>query len=266
MGTRPGEIGAHRSPTASDAEEYREVSLVDIARVMYRRRLLLALALAASLAGGAAFAVFTTPEYEARATLIPLEEAEIIENWLGSRQAAEYAVGAVGERLYPSLYPTSYDSTTGWKGAPPTSTQLALALKGHVIVDPGTRDTALIGLRVVLPDPIVAQSVAAAYLDSLDVLRPQLENITRAELFDKYYDGTNAQEAQRRAETTAREKSYWLLFDEPVVPSSPVRPQPVLYMFIAVAIGVVGGVALVFAIEWLSKYRGEFARVEPPPR
>ena len=270
--TRDSAFGVRGAPsqgvasTAAGEDEYEEISLVDIVRVLHRRRVVLAVTLVLALVGGGALTVFTTPEYEAKATVIPLEHAEIIQNWLSSRQAAEYAAGSLGDRLYPVLFPARWDeSTASWDGAQPSPAEIALALRGHVDVSGVSRTATTLTITASAEDPVIARDVAAAYLGSLDALRPQLENLTRSELFDKYYDGTNSQEAQRRAETAAREKSYWLVFDDPTIPSDPVKPRPVLYMALAGVLGIMGGVMLVFALEWMSKYRAELTRPDSPP-
>lgn len=265
--TRGSTFGAPaREVVSASDDEFEEISLVDIVRVLHRRRVVLAAAVVLSLVAGGALTFLTTPVYEAKATLIPLEQGDIIQNWLGSRQAAEFAVQFVGDPLYAALAPDAWDATAAsWIGAPLTDRELAQRLAGHVSVDPASTRSTELGVTVSMTDPVLARDVAAAYVASLTALRPQLENITRSALFDKYYDGTNSQEAQARAETAAREKSYWLTFDEPTIPSSPVKPRPVLYMTLAGVLGVMGGVMLVFMLEWVSKYRSEFTRPLPPP-
>lgn len=250
-------------PGSSDFEE---ISLLDIARVLYRRRIALAIALVLSLVAGGALTVFTQPQFEAEAQVIPLEHAPIIKSWLGSRQAAEFAVAAAGGALNEILFPDDWDAAAGtWSGTPRTPAEVAtLLVEEHTELTGGTTTGAnanpVLRLTVTLPDAQVAAAVAQAYLDSLATLRPELENITRSDLFDQYYDGTNAQEAQARAERAAREKTYWIVFDSPTVPDEPVRPRPVLNMALATVLGVMLGVFAAFGLEWLSKYRAELTR------
>lgn len=255
---------------AGASEEYEEIGLSDIVRVLQRRRLVLAVTLVLALATGGAVTMLATPQYEAKASVIPLAHQDIVNSWLASRQAAEVASDSVGKRLFTVLFPREWDSVTEtWTGSPPTREAIGLALHEHVAVN-SAKGLASAGLMLVvtvtLPDALLARDVAAAYIASLTDLRPQLENITRSELFDEYYDGTNGQEAQRRAETAAAQRTYWIVFDSPTVPDAPSSPRPVLNMALAAVLGLMGGVFVVFGLEWLSKYRAEFSRVEPPQR
>lgn len=247
-------------------EDFEEISLVDLLKVIYRRRAIVAVVLVLALVTGAALTLFTTPQYEAEAQVIPVEQPQIIQNWLKSRQAAEFAAVSVGSPLKALLYPGDWDATAnGWKGTPHTDAEVATAILGHITNSGSIKDASpVLTVTVQLPDPVIAQKVAQAYLDSLSTLRPELENITRSALFDKYYDGTNAQDAQARAERAAHERSYWIVFDDPTVPTTPVKPRPVLNMALAGVLGVMGGVGVVFGLEWLSKYRADFQRVDPP--
>ena len=251
--------------------EYDEISLVDIARVLYRRKLALATALVLALLAGGALTLFTPPEFEAEAQIIPLEHTAIVRTWLNSREAAAFAATSTGGRLNEVLFPDEWDEARAtWSGAPRTEDEIATALLEHRRVTGGTTTGAnanpVLDLSITLSDAQVAQQVAQAYVDSLATLRPELENITRSELFDQYYDGTNAQEAQARAERAAREKTYWIVFDSPTVPDEPVRPRPVLNMALATVLGLILGVFAAFGLEWLSRYRGELTAPEPPAR
>lgn len=249
------------------AAEYRPITIVDIMRVLHGRRIAFGVVLGVAVLAGAAVTLFEVPQYEAHASIIPLSHAHIIESWLESRQGAESVVESMGDALPPVLFPADWDAgSRRWKGEPPSRGQIATALQGHVTVDrqPGEQGSIIVTAR--FSDPGVAAEVAGRYVDSLEALRPHLENLTRGELFEKYYDGTNAQAAQQRAETSAREQSYWLVFDSPTVPSSPVSPRPLANLAIAAIMGIVLGFILVFLLEWLSRYRADFQRVELPPR
>jgi len=244
-------------------DDYEEISLVDIARVLYRRRVIMAVVVALALLGGGALTFLAEPEFEVRGEVIALEHKEIISSWLSSRQAAAFAAQGLGGSLYEVLYPDDWDPATGaWRGSPPSVDEVAIKLGGHVRATSG-RDADTIQLTVTMGDPQVARDVARAYVVSLDTLRPSRENLTRSVLFDEYYDGTNAQEAQRRAETAAAEKQYWLVFDMPTLPSEPVRPRPALNMALATVLGVMAAVLIAFALEWFDKYRAE---LKAPPR
>lgn len=257
------------SAPAKLEDDFEEISLVDIVKVVHRRRVALAITLVLSLIAGGAITVFTTPQYQAQAEVVPLEQTVIIRNWLESEQAAQFASTTVGRPVLPVLFPDDWDSSAStWKGVPRTEGEVARELLKHVTVTggvtTGSSPNPTLLVTVKLPDAQVAADVASAYLSSLSTLRPDLENITRSALFDKYYDGTNAQEAQSRAERAAHERSYWIVFDTPSVPEDAVSPRPVLNMALALVLGILAGVMVVFGLEWLSRYRAEFKRVDPP--
>lgn len=246
------------------------LNLEDLRAIFRRRRILFAATFVFSLLAGAAFTYFTPPEYESKATVYTLEHSEVIHGWLQSAQAAEHAVIKVGDPLNPILFPEDWDPSAGtWRGPiPPTEVRARALLKHVTISDPVvtvTTTTPRVAIVVALPDPTVARDVASAYVDSLDTLRPILENITRSVLFDKYYDGSNAQEAQRRAESVANEKAYWLVFDKPALPSLPTKPRPVLYMSVAASLGLVAGAILVLTVDRVSRAGGTLAPPELPP-
>lgn len=256
-------------PQPTSEDDFEEISLADIVRVLHRRKVALAVVVVLALVGGGALTVMTTPQFEAEAIIIPLEHQPIIRNWLESRQAAETAVASIGAPLYAVLYPQSWDATSeSFPAGEPSRTEMGRKLMGHVKLSGASGNqqaTAPMKVTVTLPDAALASQVATAYIASLDLLRPQLEEITRSNLFDRYYDGTNAQEAQARAERAAAEKNYWIVFDSPAVPDSPASPKPALNMALALVLGVMGGVFVVFFLEWLAKYRSEYQRPLPPP-
>ncbi len=263
--------GALGAPLHDGAEDYDEISLVDIIRVIHKRRLILATIIILSLAAGGAVTLFTTPQYAASTTVIPLAHPEILKSWLESRQAAVMVAGDAGTRLYPVLFPGEWDpASESWVAGAPSDEEIGQKLRSHVKITTGAggtqgRSQDLLFITATLPDAVMARDVAQAYVGTLGELRPQLENLTRAEQFDKYYDGTNEQDAQRQAETSARQKTYWIVFDSPTVPDSPSEPRPALYMTLSAVFGIVLGIFAVFGVEWLSRFRAEFERVEAPP-
>lgn len=247
---------------------FEEITLADLAKTIYRRRVLMAVTFALCLVAGGAITVLTTPQYQASGTVIPLGHDDIVRSWLSSRRAAEISAEAVGERLYGPLFPSTWDDTQQtWRGSVPTSEEIGVALQKHVSVSAGIKSANTpLTVSVTLPDAVLARDVTSAYLAGLEQLRPDLENITRSELFDKYYDGSNAIEAQQRAQAAASEKNYWIVWDLPAIPDERVRPQPGLYMTLAAVGGLAAALALVALVEWLSRYRAEFQRVDAPPR
>lgn len=265
---RTGHDGPIRDVDAADDTAYEEVTLADIVGVLHRRKILLGAVFLTAVLAGVAVTTLTTPQYESQATLIPLEHDDIIKNWLDSRNAGERVVDAIGAPLVQELFPGRWDADAGaWDGKPPSREEAGRALKKQVEVTSATTRFAneqerYLEITVTLADPLLARDVAAGYVATLDVLRPHLENITRQEAFDRYYDGSNEQEAQNRAEVTAKQLAYWLELDAASTPERPVSPNVTLNMALAVVLGLVLGVFTVFFVEWLSNYRTETRRLD----
>lgn len=258
---------------ADPEDEYQEITLADIVRTIYRRKFLLGGILFLAILGGVAVTVFADTHYEASATLVPLEHEDIIQNWLASRNASALAAEAVGDPLLQELFPDRWDDETQqWRdGQRPTSQQAGAALKGRSSVSSSATDrgtdgdaTRLIRVKVSLDDPILARDAANALVDTLEDLRPTLESITRQEAFDRYYTGTNEQEAQERASVTARQKDYWLRLDD-AAGAGAVGPNATLNLALSVVLGLMLGVFAVFFAEWVSNFRAEARQVEEPP-
>lgn len=250
-------------------DEYQEVTLADIVRVLYRRKLVLASAFLLVLLGGIAYAVFADREYESTTTLVPLAHGDIIKNWLDSRHAAELVSQDLGDPLLKELFPSRWDAGEGnWSGEPPSPEEAGRAIERRTTVS--FREDArfpdrFVSVSVRMHDPLLARDVAAAYVRSLDELRPQLEDITRQEAFDRYYDGSNQQEAERRAEVTAKQMDYWLPLDAASTPRDPVSPNVTLTVALSVVLGLLLAVFAAFFVEWVARYRTEHRTVEAPP-
>ncbi|MBW3583349.1 MAG: hypothetical protein KY455_09655 [Euryarchaeota archaeon] len=250
--------------------EYKEVTLADIVKVLHRRKLVLGTVFLVVLLAGVGVTALTTPMYESKASIIPLAHQDIIKNWLDSRNAAELVTDDLGEPLVRALFPDRWDAERrAWDGNEPSREDAGRALKESVTV--AARTTGVRGeteryleVTVTLSDPLLARDVAAAYIESLQVLRPNLENITRQDAFDRYYDGSNEQEAQNRAEVTAKQMDYWLMLDRASTPQDPVSPNVTLNIALAVVLGLVLGVFTVFFTEWLSNYRAQNRSLDLP--
>lgn len=255
----------------SDSGGYSEITLADIVNTLQRRKVVLIAVFLVVLLTGVGVTAATTPEYESSASVIPVEHSDIIYNWLGSRNAAQIVVSAVGDPLKSELFPGRFDEATGtWVEREPTLEQAGRLLQERTSVNldrnAGGR---FIELTVRLTSAGMARDAAQGYVDSLQVLRPHLENLTRQEVFPDYYDGTNEQEARRLAEVEARQKEYWIPLDAASMPGSAVVPNTTLNLALAVVLGLMLGVFAVFFVEWVSSYRAQTQNrvdVPAPPR
>lgn len=255
-------------PSRSD-EEFEEVTLADIVRVLHQRKIVLGSVFLVCMLVGVAFTAFATPQYESQATMIPLEHRDIISNWLDSRRAAGLVVEEMGDRVNSALYPDRWDSQAqAWTGEEPTTQEAGAELAKHVTIEEGSSgvggtDQRFLAVTVQLSDPVLARLVAEAYVETLDDLRPRLENITRQEAFNRYYEGDNEQQAQRRAEVTAENKDYWIMLDEPLT-GEQVSPNAVLNLSLAGVLGLFLGVFGAFFANWIQQFRAETRSVEFP--
>ncbi len=247
-------------------EDYKEITLADIVGTLGRRKLVLGSVFLLVVLGGVAFTAFSTPEYESTTTIVPLAHHDIIHNWLDSRHAAELVAEAKGDPLVSELFPGRWDGAN-WIGEPPTLEEAGRAIESSTRVSQlnaerdGNRFTSV---TVRMTDPKLAQDVANALIETLDVLRPTLEAITQQQAFDNYYDGSNQQEAQSRAEVTAKQMDYWLVLDTANTPQSPVSPNVVLNIALSVVLGLMLAVFAVFFWEWMANYRVQKKAVAVP--
>ncbi len=249
-------------------EEYEEITLADIVRTLGKRKLVLGTVFLLVVLAGVAVTVFTPAEYESTTTLVPLEHGDIIKNWLDSRHAAELVATSLGDPLVSELFPDQWNAASqSWIGEPPALEDVGRALSERTSVeyrlDRNTNDRFL-ALTVTMTDPLLARDVANAFVATLNTLRPELEEITQQEAFDQYYDGSNQQEAERRAEVTAKQKDYWLVLDKANTPQDQSSPNVMLNLALSVVLGLMLAVFMVFFVEWMQNYRAEAKPVEVP--
>ncbi len=251
-------------------DEYKEITLADLVSTIYRRRLILIAVFMVSVIVGVSITVFATPEYEATATVVPLENADIIKNHLDSRRAGEVVYDMYGDALVSRLFPGQWDADAqSWRGEPPTRIQVGSLIAGMTSVQGSQlveQEERLVTVTVTSSDPVLARDVANAVLDSLQWLRPEFENLTIEQKFETYYqqNGGNAQAARRDAEAVAQSKSYWFILDTATTPGAPSSPNVTLNIALSVVLGLMLGVFSVFVVEWASNYRADRRQVDAP--
>jgi len=237
-----------------------EVTLADLVRTLWRRKWVLLATFAVVVAGGAAYTFLKTPQYTSTATLVGLEQQDVIQRWLESRQAAEWVSERLGDPLLSNLFPGQWSQSSGsWTGEPPSIEAAGRKVAERVDVTvtppvPGRTDRTM---RIVsgFSDPGLAADVANAYLDSLEVIRPVLQNVTESALFQEFYDGQNAQDARRQAHEVALEREYWIVLDPAYAPVSPSSPNVPLNLALGAVLGLLLGVFAAFTAQWVSNYR-----------
>lgn len=250
--------------------EYQEVTLADLVRTLFRRKLVLASVFLLVLLGGVAYAVFQEPTYESRASIVTLEHGDIIKNWLESRQAGEDVAEAVGDPVVGLLFASRWDpSAEAWDGEPPSRQEAGEALRDLTTIEytgvrPGLPVDRLLKVTVRHNDPIVTREVADAYVESLQELRPLLINITRDERFERFYQQSgNEQAARAEAEKIAQNREYWRPLDDAAT-GEQVGPNTTLHIALSVVLALMLSVFAVFFVEWASQYRAERRPLDVP--
>ncbi|MBI2078586.1 MAG: hypothetical protein HYT80_09515 [Euryarchaeota archaeon] len=240
----------------------------EVLRVLYRHRFLFLAVFASILVVTAILTAAWERQYESSATLVLTDEPEITKAWLESRQAAELVVEELGLRLEGPVFP-------GGANASWPAEKKASELLGHISVKRKAAFGPASNERVVLftaktPDPEVSRAIVAAFLGTLGELRPLLEDLTRQEAFDRYYrenpsDQSEA-EAERRADNYARQRTYWLVLDEPAPALSPSEPRVVFNFAVGAVGGLMAAFVAVFGVDWIRGQRRRSGNPSAGPR
>lgn len=250
--------------------EVREVTLADIVRTLWSRKWVLLAAFLLVVGAGTAYTFLQAPKYTATATLVTIEQQDVIQRWLESRPAAEWVAQELGDPLLSELFPGDWsEASDTWKGAAPGTQRQGAAVAGLVQVDvvPPVAGRVDRTMRVVVTftDAALAAGVANAFVDSLEVIRPQLQNVTESALFAQFYDGQNAADARRQAHEVALERQYWIALDPAYPPADPSSPNVALNLALSVVLGLLLGVVAAFMASWLSAYRVSSRPPDVPP-
>jgi hypothetical protein len=227
-----------------------------------RRRVPMTVAFLILMAGGLFLSVMWAPTYEVSTVVVAFDHAHVMHDWFVSRQAAESVVATMGEPFVHYLVPNGPRVAVY-----SAEEEAAMLLQERVRVSqiPAERGEApRLRVTVGMDNAVVARDVAQAYLDSLDELRPRLENLTRAQLFDRYYTGDEAA-ALAMAQTAAQQRAYWLVFDAPTIPSAPVSPNRALIAGAGLVIALVVAAVLGAVLDWLPRLREAYREGEPVP-
>lgn len=245
---------------ADAVPEPQEVTLADIVRTLWNRKWVLLVTFILVLGGGVAYTLLQTPQYTATSTMVSLEQQDIIQRWLESRQAAAWVGDSLGTPLLSQVFPDDWDaSRNDWAGVAPSEERVSKAVAD--LVDVSTvppvsgRTDRTVRVAVTFSDPALARDVANAYLDSLEVVRPTLQNVTESALFQQFYDGQNAQDARRQAHDVALEREYWIVLDPAYTPTEPSSPNVTLNVALSLVLGLLLGVVAAFTAQWISSYR-----------
>lgn len=227
--------------------EPQEVTLADIVRILWSRKLVLGIVFILCVGGGVGYTLLQTPQYTSTATLVAVEQQDIIQRWLESRQAATWVGEQLGAPIQEALGATQTPEAMGRKIAEITTVNVVPPVSGRL--DRTMR------ISVEAPDPGIARDVANAFVQSLELIRPQLQNVTESTLFAQFYDGQNAADARRQAHEVALEREYWIPIDPAYAATSPSSPNVTLNIALSVVLGLLLGVVAAFTWQWVANYR-----------
>lgn len=240
--------------------EVQEVTLADIVRTLWKRKWVLLVVFLLVVGAGTAYTFLQTPQYTSTATIVAIEQQDVIQRWLESRPAAEWVAQELGDPLLSELFADDWsESSNAWRDEAPGTVRQGAAVSSlvSVQVNPPVSGRVDRTMRVVVTfsDAALAADVANAYVDSLDVIRPQLQNITESALFQQFYDGQNSADARRQAHEVALERQYWIDLDPAYAPGDPSSPNVTLNLALSVVLGLLLGVVAAFTAAWIANYR-----------
>lgn len=240
--------------------EVREVTLADIVRTLWARKWVLLAVFLLAFGAGTAYTFLQTPQYTSTATIVAIEQQDVIQRWLESRPAAEWVAQQLGDPLLSELFPGEWsEASNDWRTtAPGTARQGAEVAKlaaVNVVPPVSGRVDRTMRIVVTFHDAALAADVANAYVDSLEVIRPQLQNVTESALFAQFYDGQNSADARRQAHEVALERQYWIALDPAYTSSEPSSPNVTLNLALGAVLGLLLGVVAAFTAAWVANYR-----------
>ncbi|MHB8632535.1 MAG: Wzz/FepE/Etk N-terminal domain-containing protein [Thermoplasmatota archaeon] len=236
--------------------EPQDVTLADMVNIVWSRRYLALGVALLVLAAGIGYAVLTKPQYTSVTSLVAVDQPDIIQQWMQSRPAAAWVADKVGTPLLSALFPSLWTGTA-WT-SPPTEEEKGQAVAALVTVGGasviGATDRTLI-VTVRFGNPVLARDTADAFVNSLDLILPQLQNLTESQLFEKFYNGQNAQDAARQAHEVALNRQYWVLLDPASLPTRPSSPNVSLDLGLAVVLAGIFALVAAFTAHWVAAYR-----------
>ncbi len=235
-----------------------EVTLADLVGILWRRRGVLLASFLLCVSGGVAYTLLQAPQYTSQATIVAVDQQDVIRRWLDSQQAAAWVGEQLGAPVETALFPDTDASSDGLGQAIAARTEIAIAALGSSI-------DRSITITVEFPDAGLASDIANSFVDSLEVILPQLQSVTESQLFAQFYDGQNAEDARRQAHEVAVEREYWIVVDPAYAAASPSSPNVTLNIALSVVLGCLLGVMAAFTWQWAANYRASAKAPVVPP-
>jgi receptor protein-tyrosine kinase len=207
------------------------VNLRDYLLIIRRRKWIGIMVLLVTIGTTATLTTLATPEFEAKATLFVGPQAFRAEDIPGSEAGQIQLSLAIAERLTKTYARMIATNTTAVRAVE----------EGDLDVPPGyvlshltvgaLEDTTLIEMRVRDTDPALAQNIANAVAVAFEDLAETL--------------------TQPRNDPSAPAAVPVTLFDRALLPNRPVSPNPGRNLALATVLGLVAGVGMMFAAEYL---------------
>ncbi len=199
--------------------------------IIRRRRWIGIIVLLVTLGTVATLTTLATPVFEAKATLFVGPQAFRAERFPGSEAGQIELSLAIAERLTKTYAEMIATNTTAERAVEEGDLDVPprYILSNLTVI--AIEDTTLIEMRVRDPDPALAQNMANAVAVAFEGLA---ETLTRP---------ANDRNAPAAVPVT--------LFDRALLPTRPVAPNPARNLALAAVLGLVAGVGLMFAAEYL---------------
>ncbi len=207
------------------------MNLRDYLLVIRRRKWIGIIVLLATLGTAATLTTLATPVFEAKATLFVGPQAFRAEDVPGSEAGQISTSLAIAERLTKTYARMIATNTTAERAVEEGQLRVPAGyVLSHLTVT-AIEDTTLIELRSRDADPALAQNMTNAVAISFEELA---ETLTQPR---------NDRDAPAAVPVT--------LFDRALLPQRPVAPNPTRNLALAAVLGLVVGVGLMFASEFL---------------
>lgn len=228
---------------------YEEVTLADLAITLWDHRRPALAVLGIVLLVTMTYTAVATPQYEATATLVPTHEEATILAVLESDHYAAHVAETLG--LVEEL----------GDGNP---TRAGQALSDQVSVSTGSDQVRgekrnVVRVTATSSDASEAAAIADAYVTTLDSTRGLLENVTFDKRWEQYYQESNKNATQARANLTALVQgyTYYRPLDAASVPDEPVSPDWQLNLALAATLGAMLAFMTPFVLEAGKNVRAE---------
>jgi len=269
-----------------------EISLLDLWDVVVRRKLLIIASLLISVVAAVAYLVVADPVYEANAKLrigqvadsvessavgiLSLEDPDVLSAWLLEKYGEEVATGVRRQPPFLAKIVVQKGSKTvvdlvAQGATPEQSTNFLRGVAGEVImrhreiynaqVDLANRRIEQIkGQRQLLAELFASSEDLLNTLKQRDPVQASLLTLERGRLATELSVTERELPAWQQKLNPPKTLMTQMIGDV-AVPAKPASPKKALIISLAIVLGVMGGLMLVFVSEFVAKSRNQRANV-----